>query len=49
VLELSVASASQHAKVLREAGLVNSNQHGKTVVHKASSLGVQLIERVHCY
>lgn len=49
LLELSVASASQHAKVLREAGLVSSNQHGKTVVHKASSLGVQLLERVHGY
>jgi DNA-binding transcriptional ArsR family regulator len=49
VLELSVASASQHANVLREAGLVSSNQRGKTVVHKASSLGVRLIERVHCY
>ncbi|WP_460525277.1 ArsR/SmtB family transcription factor [Flindersiella endophytica] len=46
VLELSVASASQHAKVLREAGLVSSNQCGKTVVHKASSLGEQLLGRL---
>lgn len=45
-LELSVASASQHAKVLREAGLVSSGQAGKAVVHKASWLGLELLERV---
>jgi DNA-binding transcriptional ArsR family regulator len=43
VLELAVASASQYAKVLREAGLVSGNRRGKTVVHKASSLGEQLL------
>jgi DNA-binding transcriptional ArsR family regulator len=44
-LDLSAASASQHAKALREAGLVVSDQRGKTVVHKASALGVELLER----
>lgn len=43
-LELSAASASQHAKVLREAGLVASAAHGKAVVHSVSPLGVQLLE-----
>jgi DNA-binding transcriptional ArsR family regulator len=43
-LELSVASASQHAKVLREAGLVASAAQGKAVVHSVSPLGAQLLE-----
>lgn len=43
-LNVSVPSASQQAKILREAGLVASNQHGKTVLHEATDLGRQLLD-----
>lgn len=45
-LGVSPASASHAAKVLREAGLVTSAQHGKQVVHRATALGTQLLEGV---
>jgi DNA-binding transcriptional ArsR family regulator len=39
---ISVASASQHAKVLRLAGLVTSRRVGKAVVHEPTPLGIGL-------
>lgn len=42
-LRLSMASASQQAKVLREAGLIVSTQRGRKIVHQSSALGVQLL------
>jgi hypothetical protein len=39
---ISIASASQHAKVLRLAGLVTSQRVGKAVVHGPTPLGVGL-------
>jgi DNA-binding transcriptional ArsR family regulator len=39
---ISIASASQHAKVLRLAGLVSSHRTGKAVVHEPTPLGVGL-------
>lgn len=39
---ISVASASQHAKVLRLAGLVSSRRVGKAVVHAPTLLGAGL-------
>lgn len=43
-LGLSLAAASQAAKVLREAGLISSAAQGKKVMHEASALGVQVLE-----
>jgi DNA-binding transcriptional ArsR family regulator len=40
---ISVASASQHASVLRRSGLVVSRRAGNTVVHRVSPLGTALI------
>ncbi|MBY8878919.1 ArsR/SmtB family transcription factor [Actinacidiphila acidipaludis] len=45
-LGVSVPSASRHAAVLREAGLITSTRHGNTVVHVASALGRGLLGRV---
>ncbi|MBM7784749.1 ArsR/SmtB family transcription factor [Tenggerimyces flavus] len=42
-LGLSIASASHAARVLRDAGLVVSDQQGKAVVHRASMLGHTLL------
>lgn len=44
-LELSIASASHQARVLREAGLIVSAQQGKAVVHRVSALGSMLLDR----
>lgn len=43
-LRVSLASASEQAKVLRDAGLLNSFRHGRAVTHRASALGVRLLE-----
>ncbi|MDN0199268.1 winged helix-turn-helix domain-containing protein [Streptomyces sp. S.PNR 29] len=43
-LGISPASASQHAAVLREAGLVSSRRHGKTVCHSLTALGKALLD-----
>jgi DNA-binding transcriptional ArsR family regulator len=43
-LDVSVPSASQQAKILREAGLVISTQHGKAVMHHVSELGLHLLD-----
>lgn len=41
-LEISLASASQHATTLRAAGLVTSARDGKSVWHTLTPLGVKL-------
>ncbi|MER5553067.1 helix-turn-helix domain-containing protein [Streptomyces sp. NPDC002793] len=40
---VSLASASQHACVLREAGLVRTLRHGSSVLHTLTPLGAALI------
>ncbi|WP_216207429.1 ArsR/SmtB family transcription factor [Amycolatopsis aidingensis] len=40
---ITVGSASKHAGVLREAGLVSSTRHGPTVLHHATPLGIDLL------
>ncbi|KDQ67166.1 ArsR/SmtB family transcription factor [Streptomyces halstedii] len=40
---VSLASASQHACVLREAGLVMSLRHGSSVLHTLTPLGASLL------
>lgn len=44
LLGMAPATISQHTKVLREAGLLRSEQRGKAVLHTASSIGVRLLE-----
>jgi len=41
---MSLSSASEHASVLRAAGLVASLRRGTAVVHSATPLGVQLLD-----
>lgn len=41
--ELAPATASHHLSVLREAGLIDSTRHGKTVVHTVTPLGQALL------
>lgn len=43
-LGISMASASEHTKALRDAGLVASTRAGKAVNHTATFLGLRLIE-----
>ncbi|MEE4489436.1 ArsR/SmtB family transcription factor [Streptomyces sp. BE230] len=40
---VSLASASQHASVLREAGLVHTLRHGSSVLHTLTPLGGSLL------
>jgi DNA-binding transcriptional ArsR family regulator len=40
---VSVASASRHAQILREAGLVTSHRHSNTVTHLLTPLGSALL------
>ena len=40
---MSLSSASEHASVLRAAGLVASRRQGTAVVHSATPLGLQLL------
>lgn len=42
-LEISLASASQHTKTLRAAGLVMSERDGKSVWHTVTPLGAKLL------
>ncbi|HEX5996629.1 MAG TPA: helix-turn-helix domain-containing protein [Jiangellales bacterium] len=42
-LRISVASASQHASILRAAGLITSHRDGPTVRHALTPLGAQLL------
>lgn len=41
---ISAAAASQHAAVLREAGLVSTRRHGGAVLHVLTVLGTQLLD-----
>lgn len=45
VLGISAASASEHASLLRAAGLVSSERHGNTVRHRLSPLGLAFLHR----
>ena len=40
---ISLASASQHATVLREAGLITTRRDGGAVLHNLTSLGANLL------
>jgi len=42
--EVSIASASQHATVLREAGLISTQRDGSAVRHSLTALGVALLD-----
>ena len=42
-LGISSASASQHATVLREAGLIATSRHRNTVLHTLTPLGTMLL------
>jgi DNA-binding transcriptional ArsR family regulator len=42
---VSIASASEHAAVLREAGLVHSQRRGSAVLHTVTPLGGSLLAR----
>ncbi|WP_116202951.1 ArsR/SmtB family transcription factor [Amycolatopsis circi] len=42
-LSVSIATASLHAKTLREAGLVVSHRDGKAVCHQCTPLGLDLL------
>ncbi|GAA2922697.1 hypothetical protein GCM10020221_18540 [Streptomyces thioluteus] len=44
---VSAASASQHAGVLREAGLVLTLRHGSAVLHTLTPLGAALLRGGH--
>lgn len=45
VLDISAASASEHASLLRAAGLVTSERYGNTVRHTLTPLGVELLHQ----
>ncbi|MBB5084722.1 ArsR/SmtB family transcription factor [Nonomuraea endophytica] len=42
-LNISSAGASQHATVLREAGLITTQRHRNTVIHTLTTLGAMLL------
>ncbi len=42
---VAVSSASEHARVLREAGLVRTDRDGGAVRHSLTELGVRLLDR----
>jgi DNA-binding transcriptional ArsR family regulator len=42
-LDVSLASASQHAAVLRSAGLISTHRQGGHVLHTLTALGVDLL------
>lgn len=46
-LGVSAASASQHATVLRQAGLITSRRLGQTVRHTLTPLGQALLDQQH--
>ncbi|MET9918649.1 helix-turn-helix domain-containing protein [Streptomyces sp. NPDC006435] len=43
-LRLSLPTASRHTTALREAGLVTSRRHGRSVLHTRTPLGTALLE-----
>jgi DNA-binding transcriptional ArsR family regulator len=42
---ISTSSASEHATVLREAGLISTHRHGPSVRHVVTALGSSMLER----
>ncbi|MET8082055.1 helix-turn-helix domain-containing protein [Streptomyces sp. NPDC005303] len=46
-LNISPATASHHATVLRDAHLVTIRHKGKAVLHTVTSLGIALLEQKH--
>lgn len=44
-VDISISSASEHASILRNAGLVGSTRSGNVVRHKLTRLGAALLER----
>ena len=47
-LNISISGASQHASVLRSAGLVATARVGTNVLHSVTDLGQELSERLRC-
>ena len=45
-LDISISNASQHASILREAGLITSIRDGGRVVHRISALGKELLRHL---
>ncbi|MFF4778660.1 ArsR/SmtB family transcription factor [Microtetraspora fusca] len=43
VLDISPASASEHASLLRDAGLVSSERRGNRVCHRLTPLGLEFL------
>jgi Helix-turn-helix domain len=41
---ISLAAASQHATVLRDAGLITTRRHGNTVRHALTAIGLELLQ-----
>ncbi|MEV7040408.1 helix-turn-helix domain-containing protein [Amycolatopsis sp. NPDC051061] len=41
----SLAAASEHARVLRDSGLITTERHGKSVMHSITALGWNLLSR----
>jgi DNA-binding transcriptional ArsR family regulator len=46
ILRISPASASRHATVLRNAGLVHTHRHGPAVLHTLTPLGTRLLQHL---
>jgi DNA-binding transcriptional ArsR family regulator len=46
-LGISLASASEHARTLRQAKLVTAHRRGREVVHTATALGAELVDGNH--
>jgi DNA-binding transcriptional ArsR family regulator len=42
---IAPASASEHATVLRQTGLINTNRHRNTAIHNPTYLGIALLNR----
>lgn len=48
-LGISRATASEHATVLRNAGLIDSHREGRTILHTLSTLGQSLLATAHTH
>jgi DNA-binding transcriptional ArsR family regulator len=44
-VDCSLAAASEHARVLRDSGLITTRRHGKQVLHSITALGRELVNR----
>jgi DNA-binding transcriptional ArsR family regulator len=40
---ISLAAASEHASVLRDAGLITTHRNGSSVLHVLTPLGAELL------